>query len=332
MREPQEIIKDYRKSKEDRLPLVALSRRRAEAFCIEYNLPTEEEELFFSLFDAFAEIGEENPLPLASANPDYRGAKLVSQEKAKDSLRWLHKAASKTKKLYTLPLRAYIEELFIHFTEEDAKEQAISLAAYYIKEGLTSWEQVYQGDIKGLELFKQDVEATLFCYYFVETAGRVKGSPIKSEKELQKITEGHHTRYLYQESIIGKDIDRGGLFHTAGLYRYREEIKRKMRRGATYKQLLAIKPSSFFLPSDLSTVDSVYNGKYYDEDKEEVVAEEMYAYKSKEEIVAAVMTTELFLEAPGWNTNIGHLVELFAPALGLSFEELLEIALTNDKW
>ncbi|THH34526.1 hypothetical protein [Neolewinella litorea] len=324
MIDAKDIAKDYLKRDIKEEPsLVLLSRRKAEAFCEEYNLTPEEEVRFFELIAAFEQVGTESPFPLASIDSDYRKAKAIDRSGAAGVLYDYVGKLSREEILAS----CNEERLVAYFIELEERKQAILIAALYLQEGLLSWEQVYTTDHAHLSGLRTD--SIDFSHMFVAIAELVKGGPIKTSEELLDLTG--YDRYLEEEPSLKELVDCGGLFHTAGLYRYREELKRKMRRGATYKQLLAVKPSSFFLPNDLSKVDSLYNGQYYDEDKGGMATSSVFAYKSKEEIVAALIDTHLISGPMNQKTNNGYLVELYSTGLEIPFQELLEISLNNNK-
>lgn len=321
------VLKAYltekKKEKEGASP-VLLSQRRAEAFCEDYNLTDRETANFLDTISALSEAGEELELSLSSLDVDYRGANAVSFPALRSALHDVGFKPRREGQVFVSPLYATLRV----FLEDEKAEQGILIASLLLQEEEATWEEVYTAQHEALTAWKTD--SFIFSYMFVAVAERVAGKKLNTEQELLSLTG--YSRYLEEEPKLEELVDAGGLLHTASLYKYRRAIERKMRRGATYKQLLAIKPSSFGLPSDLSKVDSIYNGSFYSEDEEKIVKVEAYAWESKEAIVGALINDKL-LGGDTWDKkNRGYLVELYSKALVLSFEELLSIQQTADRF
>jgi hypothetical protein len=314
----ERIIKDYLalEKKESSYP-VLLSQRRAEAFCEEYNLIEAEEKQLLRLFSLFEEVAVTPPFSLASLELDYKRAKAVSFDNARSSI-WDALVDERKQGVINI---APVDTLFINFLTIEREEQRITLSILLLQEEEITWKDLYTSNYQLLEGWEPD--CFLFSHLFVTVAERIKGEKIKTAKELLSFTGYDRYEYLEEETLSPELLDTGGLFHTAGLFRYRKEIKRKMRRGASYKELLSVKPSSFFLPTDLSKVDSVYNGSYYD--GERIKESTAFAWSSKEEIVAALICDNLLGGESTDKNNRGYLIELYSKALGLTFEELLSI-------
>jgi hypothetical protein len=321
------IVKAYlagkKKQKEEGFSSVLLSQKKAEAFCEEYNLTQKETANLLEATSALNEVGEELELSLSFLDADYRGAKAINKRVLTSILLDYPAKEREANNLLHSPIYSFFNE----FLREEAKEQSILIASILLEEEEVSWEDIYLSKHSLLI----SLDSFSFSYAFVAIAERAKGRKIETAEELLSLTG--YSQYFEEEPDLEELVDTGGLFHTAGLYKYRRAIKRKMRRGATYKQLLAVKPSSFGLPSDLSTVDSTYNGSHYRGKEEGLVASSLYAWESKEAIVGALISDTLI---GGYTTqdkkNRGYLIELYSKPLGLSFEELLNIFQTAERF
>lgn len=314
-------LAEKKKQKEESFSPVLLSQKKAEAFCEEYNLTQGETDNFLETTSALSEVGEELELSLSLLDADYRGAKFIDRKAITSLLLDYPVKEREASKLLHSPIYSFFDE----FLREEAKEQGILIAFLLLQEKEASWEDIYLS--KHPLLSSWSLGSFSFSYMFVATAERVKGGKIETAEELLSLTG--YSRFFEEEPALEELVDTGGLLHTAGLYNYRREIKRKMRRGATYKQLLDINPSSFGLPSDLSTVDSIYNGSHYSEKEGGLVTSTVYAWESKEAIVGAIIKDKL-LGGNDWSgTTKGYLIELYSKPLGISFEELLSIQQTD---